>query len=93
MQIPLTSIKGLSAEEAKAQEAAFKKNGTDERARAGGDFRIGIGYGAMSLSNYVGSGCIGGRLPSMTFVIVVQTGNMYRSLRYSIIIVDAIFII
>ena len=76
MQIPLTSIKGLSAEEAKAQEAAFKKNGTDERARAGGDFRIGIGYGVMSLPNYICNGFIGGRLSSMTFVIVARTGNM-----------------
>ena len=76
MQIPLTSIKGLSAEEAKAQEAAFKKNGIDERVRAGGGFPVGISYGAMSLPNYIGSGCIGGRQLSMTFVIFARTGNM-----------------
>ena len=45
-----------------------------------------IRYTSMSLPYHIGNGWFGGLLPTMSFAIVAQTGNMYSGLWYPIII-------
>ena len=45
-----------------------------------------IRYTSMSLPYHIGNGWFGGLLPTTTFAIVAQTGNMYNGLWYPIII-------
>ena len=122
--IPSFSAKGLTAEEAKAKDGAFKKTVADTL-RADGYpakadpakmnkvmmiviltylvllvtmvygpiaamlvelFPTRIRYTSMSLPYHIGNGWFGGLLPTMSFAIVAQTGNMYSGLWYPIII-------
>src|SRR5256885_11335010 len=41
-----------------------------------------IRYTSMSLPYHIGNGWFGGLLPTMSFAIVAQTGNMYSGLWY-----------
>ena len=43
-----------------------------------------IRYTAMSLPYHIGNGWFGGLLPTTTFAIVAQTGNMYNGLWYPV---------
>jgi len=52
-----------------------------------------IRYTSMSLPYHIGNGWFGGLLPTMSFAIVAQTGNMYNGLWYPIIIAGATAII
>lgn len=45
-----------------------------------------IRYTSMSLPYHIGNGWFGGLLPTMSFAIVAQTGNMYSGLWYPIIV-------
>ena len=45
-----------------------------------------IRYTSMSLPYHIGNGWFGGLLPTTSFAIVAQTGNMYNGLWYPIII-------
>jgi MFS family permease len=45
-----------------------------------------IRYTSMSLPYHIGNGWFGGLLPTMSFAIVAQTGNMYNGLWYPIVI-------
>ena len=45
-----------------------------------------IRYTSMSMPYHIGNGWFGGLLPTMSFAIVAQTGNMYSGLWYPIII-------
>ncbi|AVT14098.1 MHS family MFS transporter [Acidovorax sp. NCPPB 3859] len=122
--IPSYAARGLSAEEAKAKDADFKK-AVAETLKADGYpakadpakmnkvmmiviltylvllvtmvygpiaamlvemFPTRIRYTSMSLPYHIGNGWFGGLLPTMSFAIVAQTGNMYNGLWYPIII-------
>ncbi|BFO57595.1 MULTISPECIES: MFS transporter [Comamonadaceae] len=122
--IPSYAARGLSADEAKAKDAAFKK-AVAETLKADGYpskadpakmnkvmmiviltylvllvtmvygpiaamlvemFPTRIRYTSMSLPYHIGNGWFGGLLPTMSFAIVAQTGNMYNGLWYPIII-------
>ncbi|MDR3013797.1 MAG: MHS family MFS transporter [Delftia acidovorans] len=52
-----------------------------------------IRYTSMSLPYHIGNGWFGGLLPTMSFAIVAQTGNMYSGLWYPIVIAGATAII
>ncbi|MDA8443855.1 MFS transporter [Paracidovorax valerianellae] len=52
-----------------------------------------IRYTSMSLPYHIGNGWFGGLLPTTSFAIVAQTGNMYNGLWYPIIIAGATAII
>jgi hypothetical protein len=52
-----------------------------------------IRYTSMSLPYHIGNGWFGGLLPTTTFAIVAQTGNMYNGLWYPIIIAGITFVI
>jgi MFS family permease len=52
-----------------------------------------IRYTSMSLPYHIGNGWFGGLLPTTSFAIVAQTGNMYNGLWYPIIIAGATCII
>lgn len=52
-----------------------------------------IRYTAMSLPYHIGNGWFGGLLPTTSFAIVAQTGNMYNGLWYPIIIAAFTFVI
>jgi MFS family permease len=123
-EIPSFSAKGLTAEDAKAKDVAFKKS-VAEVLKADGYpakadpakmnkvmmiviltylvllvtmvygpiaamlvelFPTRIRYTSMSLPYHIGNGWFGGLLPTMSFAIVAQTGNMYSGLWYPIII-------
>ncbi|QKV54451.1 MFS transporter [Comamonas antarctica] len=123
-EIPSFSAKGLTAEEAKAKDVAFKKSVADVLKADGYPakadpakmnkvmmvviltylvllvtmvygpiaamlvelFPTRIRYTSMSLPYHIGNGWFGGLLPTMSFAIVAQTGNMYSGLWYPIII-------
>ena len=122
--IPSFSIKGLSPEDAKAKDGAFKKAVAAELTKDGYPakadpakmnkvmmvviltylvllvtmvygpiaamlvelFPTRIRYTSMSLPYHIGNGWFGGLLPTKSFAIVAQTGNMYNGLWYPIII-------
>ena len=52
-----------------------------------------IRYSAMSLPYHIGNGWFGGLLPTTSFAIVAQTGNMYNGLWYPVIVASMTFII
>ena len=123
-EIPSFSSKGLTPEDAKAKDVAFKKSVADVLKADGYPakadpakmnkvmmvviltylvllvtmvygpiaamlvelFPTRIRYTSMSLPYHIGNGWFGGLLPTMSFAIVAQTGNMYSGLWYPIII-------
>jgi len=52
-----------------------------------------IRYTSMSLPYHIGNGWFGGLLPTTSFAIVAQTGNMYNGLWYPIIIAGMTLVI
>ena len=52
-----------------------------------------IRYTSMSLPYHIGNGWFGGLLPSVTFAMVAQNGNMFYGLRYPIVIAAVCFVI
>jgi MFS family permease len=52
-----------------------------------------IRYSSMSLPYHIGNGWFGGLLPSITFAMVAQNGNMYYGLWYPITIAAVCFVI
>jgi MFS family permease len=52
-----------------------------------------IRYTSMSLPYHIGNGWFGGLLPSITFAMVAQNGNMYYGLWYPIVIAAVCFLI
>lgn len=52
-----------------------------------------IRYTSMSLPYHIGNGWFGGLLPTTSFAIVAQTGNMYNGLWYPIIIAAVTFVV
>ncbi len=52
-----------------------------------------IRYTSMSLPYHIGNGWFGGLLPTTSFAIVAQTGNMYNGLWYPIVIAAITFVI
>lgn len=52
-----------------------------------------IRYTSMSLPYHIGNGWFGGLLPSITFAMVAQNGNIYHGLWYPIIIAVITFVI
>jgi MFS family permease len=52
-----------------------------------------IRYTSMSLPYHIGNGWFGGLLPSVTFAMVAQNGNMYYGLWYPIVIAAVTFVI
>ncbi len=52
-----------------------------------------IRYTSLSLPYHIGNGWFGGLLPTMSFAIVAQTGNMYSGLWYPIIVAGVTFVI
>ncbi len=52
-----------------------------------------IRYSAMSLPYHIGNGWFGGLLPTISFAIVAQTGNVYSGLSYPVIVAIITFII
>ncbi|HVL09951.1 MAG TPA: MFS transporter [Burkholderiaceae bacterium] len=118
------SSKGLPADEAKAKDAAFKKEVSEALKAAGYPakadpaqmntpmvivilvilvlyvtmvygpiaamlvemFPTRIRYTSMSLPYHIGNGWFGGLLPTISFALVAQNGNIYHGLWYPIII-------
>jgi hypothetical protein len=52
-----------------------------------------IRYTSMSLPYHIGNGWFGGLLPTISFAMVAQNGNMYYGLWYPIIIAAVTFVI
>ncbi len=52
-----------------------------------------IRYTSMSLPYHIGNGWFGGMLPSITFAMVAQNGNIYHGLWYPIVIAAMSFVI
>jgi MFS family permease len=52
-----------------------------------------IRYTSMSLPYHIGNGWFGGLLPSVTFAMVAQNGNMYYGLWYPVVIAAVCFVI
>ena len=52
-----------------------------------------IRYTSMSLPYHIGNGWFGGLLPTMTFAIVAQTGNMYKGLLYPVLVAGLTFVV
>jgi len=52
-----------------------------------------IRYTSMSLPYHIGNGWFGGLLPSITFAMVAQNGNIYYGLWYPVVIAAACFVI
>jgi MFS family permease len=52
-----------------------------------------IRYTSMSLPYHIGNGWFGGLLPSITFAMVAQNGNMYYGLWYPIVIAGVCFVV
>jgi MFS family permease len=52
-----------------------------------------IRYTSMSLPYHIGNGWFGGLLPSITFAMVAQNGNIYYGLWYPIVIAAVTFVI
>jgi len=52
-----------------------------------------IRYTSMSLPYHIGNGWFGGLLPSITFAMVAQNGNMYYGLWYPITVAAVCFVI
>jgi MFS family permease len=52
-----------------------------------------IRYTSMSLPYHIGNGWFGGLLPTTTFAIVAQTGNIYNGLWYPIVVAAVTFVV
>jgi MFS family permease len=52
-----------------------------------------IRYTSMSLPYHIGNGWFGGLLPSITFAMVAQNGNMFYGLWYPIVIAACCFVV
>jgi hypothetical protein len=52
-----------------------------------------IRYTSMSLPYHIGNGWFGGLLPTISFAMVAQNGNMYHGLWYPIVIAAVTFVI
>ncbi|MEX8497939.1 MAG: MFS transporter [Leptothrix ochracea] len=52
-----------------------------------------IRYSSLSLPYHIGNGWFGGLLPTTSFAIVAQTGNMYNGLWYPVVIAGVTFVI
>jgi hypothetical protein len=52
-----------------------------------------IRYTALSVPYHAGVGWVGGLLPTITFSIVVATGNIYYGLWYPVIVASLSFLI
>jgi MFS family permease len=52
-----------------------------------------IRYTSMSLPYHIGNGWFGGLLPSITFAMVAQNGNIYHGLWYPIVIAVITFVV
>jgi MFS family permease len=52
-----------------------------------------IRYTSMSLPYHIGNGWFGGLLPSITFAMVAQNGNMFYGLWYPIVIAAGCFVV
>ncbi len=52
-----------------------------------------IRYSSMSLPYHIGNGWFGGLLPTITFALVAQNGNIYYGLWYPITVAAATFVI
>ncbi len=52
-----------------------------------------IRYSSMSLPYHIGNGWFGGLLPSISFALVAQKGNIYSGLWYPVIIALVTFVI
>ena len=52
-----------------------------------------IRYTSMSLPYHIGNGWFGGLLPSVTFAMVAQNGNMFYGLWYPVVIAAVCFVI
>ncbi|MFT7772859.1 MFS transporter [Roseateles sp.] len=52
-----------------------------------------IRYTSMSLPYHIGNGWFGGMLPSITFAMVAQNGNIYHGLWYPIVIAAMSFVV
>jgi MFS family permease len=125
------SSKGLSADEAKAKDVAFKKDVREALDAAGYPrtadkdamnlpmivallsilvfyvtmvygpiaaylvelFPTRIRYTSMSLPYHIGNGWFGGLMPTISFALVAQNGNIYYGLWYPIIIASATLVI
>ena len=123
--------KGLSADEAKAKDGAFKKEIREALDAAGYPkaadkdkmnipmiialltilviyvtmvygpiaaylvemFPTRIRYTSMSLPYHIGNGWFGGLMPTISFALVAQNGNIYYGLWYPIIIASATLVI
>jgi len=123
--------KGLSADEAKAKDGAFKKDIREALDAAGYPrtadkdkmnipmiialltilviyvtmvygpiaaylvemFPTRIRYTSMSLPYHIGNGWFGGLMPTISFALVAQNGNIYYGLWYPIIIASATLVI
>lgn len=123
--------KGLSADEAKAKDVAFKKDIREALDAAGYPrtadkdamnlpmivalltllvfyvtmvygpiaaylvelFPTRIRYTSMSLPYHIGNGWFGGLMPTISFALVAQNGNIYYGLWYPIIIATATLVI
>ncbi len=123
--------KGISADEAKAKDAEFKKAVAETLKKDGYPtkadpakmnkgmmiviltylvilvtmvygpiaamlvemFPTRIRYTSMSLPYHIGNGWFGGLLPTTSFAIVAQTGNMYNGLWYPIIVAGMTLVI
>ena len=52
-----------------------------------------IRYSALSLPYHIGNGWFGGLLPTISFALVAQNGNIYYGLWYPIIIAAMTFVL
>ena len=52
-----------------------------------------IRYSSMSLPYHIGNGWFGGLLPTISFALVAQNGNIYYGLWYPIIIAAMTFVL
>ncbi len=130
-EIESYSSKGLSKDEAKAKDAAFKKEIREALNAAGYPtkadpadinkpmvlllltilviyvtmvygpiaaylvemFPTRIRYTSMSLPYHIGNGWFGGLLPTISFALVAQNGNVYHGLWYPIVVASATLVI
>ncbi|SMC36561.1 MFS transporter [Polynucleobacter kasalickyi] len=130
-EIESYSSKGLSKDEAKAKDTAFKKDIRDALNAAGYPtkadpaeinkpmvlllltilviyvtmvygpiaaylvemFPTRIRYTSMSLPYHIGNGWFGGLLPTISFALVAQNGNIYHGLWYPIVVAAVTLVI
>ena len=52
-----------------------------------------IRYTSMSLPYHIGNGWFGGLLPTISFAVVAQTGNIYNGLWYPVLVAAITFVV